>query len=93
MTDFTESETSQSCSVCGIRIMSDGNVMFSSGSVGTRAQLYARVCRYAQAQGCINQDKMRIGIITQEDGVPSEQNTQNSFMATNFRVNWKLFQT
>lgn len=93
MTDFTESEILQSCLVCGVRIMNDGNVMFSSGNVGTRAQLYARVCRYAQAKGCINQDKVRIGSIMQEDGFPSEQNTQNSFMATNFKVNWKLFQT
>lgn len=73
--------------------MDDSSVLFSSGSKATKAQLYARVCRYVQNRDCINQDKTRLGYIAREDGFPSEEDTQNSFRATNFTTDWKLFRT
>lgn len=48
----------ETCSVCGVKIMvgtvGGDRVMFSAGPPGTRAKLYARVCRYVDKAGCIN---------------------------------------
>lgn len=41
--------------------------MFSAGSPGTRAQLWARVCQYSQKPGCINKDRNAIGEIKPDD--------------------------
>jgi hypothetical protein len=43
-------------------------VKFSSGPVGTRARLYARVCQYTTRPDCINQDPDLIGEVLREDG-------------------------
>lgn len=57
----------QVCPVCGVKIIIIGGsdtaqnllrdrVLFSTGAPGTRADLWARVCRYANRPGCINKD-------------------------------------
>ncbi len=61
----------QICPVCGVSITEDGQVNFKSGSPGTRARLYARVCQYASQPGCINQESQLRGEITREDGFES----------------------
>lgn len=52
--------TPQTCPVCGVKILvgmvGGDRVIFSAGPPGTRAKLYARVCRYVQKAGCINQE-------------------------------------
>ena len=49
----------ETCPVCGVKIMvgivGGDRVQFSAGPPGTRAKLYARVCRYANNPRCINQ--------------------------------------
>ncbi|NMF85371.1 hypothetical protein [Nodosilinea sp. P-1105] len=51
--------STQTCSVCGVKILvgivGGDRVIFSAGPPGTRAKLYARVCRYVNKSGCINQ--------------------------------------
>ncbi len=59
------------CPVCGVSITEDGQVNFSTGSPGTRARLYARVCHYTQKPGCINQESQLRGELTREDGFDS----------------------
>ncbi|PSN13387.1 hypothetical protein C7293_16215 [filamentous cyanobacterium CCT1] len=50
----------QTCPVCGVKILvgivGGDRVLFSAGPPGTRARLYARVCRYVDKPGCINKD-------------------------------------
>jgi hypothetical protein len=50
----------QTCSVCGVKILAGivggDRVIFSAGPPGTRAKLYARVCRYVNKPGCINKE-------------------------------------
>jgi hypothetical protein len=57
----------QVCPVCGVKIIIIGGgdaaqnllrdrVLFSTGAPGTRSDLWARVCRYANRPGCINKD-------------------------------------
>lgn len=50
----------QTCSVCGVKILvgivGGDRVLFTAGPPGTRARLYARVCRYVDKAGCINKD-------------------------------------
>ena len=41
------------CPVCNIRIVGE-KVLFSHGGEGTKARLWARVCRHAVQEGCIN---------------------------------------
>ncbi|NEP15572.1 MAG: hypothetical protein F6J97_01570 [Leptolyngbya sp. SIO4C1] len=65
--ESTKQATGETCPVCGVTILGD-EVRFSSGSPGTRARLYARVCQYAQDRGCINKDPSQIGQVSQEDG-------------------------
>ena len=55
------------CPICSISITEDGQVNFSTGSPGTRARLYARVCQFAEKPGCINQDADLIGEPARED--------------------------
>ena len=55
------------CPVCGVKIEDGDKVIFSSGPVGTRARLWARVCNYAQKPGCINQDQATIGTVHEND--------------------------
>ncbi|MDX2212108.1 MAG: hypothetical protein SFY66_02350 [Oculatellaceae cyanobacterium bins.114] len=45
------------CPVCGVKIIGmigGDRVLFSVGPPGTRATLWARVCRFTQKPGCIN---------------------------------------
>lgn len=71
--DSNNSKNLQICPVCSISITDDGQVKFSTGSPGTRARLYARVCQYAQKPGCINQESELIGELTPEDGFESSE--------------------
>lgn len=43
----------QVCPACSVRLSGD-TVLWSTGKLGTRAQLAARVCCYAKKPGCIN---------------------------------------
>ncbi len=72
--DSNKTKNFQICPVCGVFITEDGKVNFAAGSPGTRARLYARVCRYAQDPGCINQESQLIGELTREDGFESGEN-------------------
>ena len=58
---------SETCPVCGVQIIGGDKVIFSSGPVGTRARLWARVCNYANKPGCINQDQEAIGRVHEND--------------------------
>ena len=60
--------TLQTCPVCGVSITQDGQVKFSTGSPGTRARLFARVCNFTQQPGCINQEPELVGEVTRADG-------------------------
>lgn len=55
------------CPVCGVKIEGGDKVIFSTGSPGTRARLWARVCNYVQKKDCINQDTDAIGTISGND--------------------------
>ncbi|GBF82438.1 hypothetical protein [Aphanothece sacrum] len=57
----------QTCPVCGVKIQGGDKVIFSSGPVGTRARLWARVCNYAQKPACINQNQEDIGSVKEND--------------------------
>lgn len=60
----------QVCPICGVKIIPLGNtdrVIFSTGAPGTRAKLWARVCRFVNRPGCINQDQARIGTVSSSD--------------------------
>jgi len=57
----------ETCPVCGVKIVGGDKVLFSSGSPGNRARLFARVCNYVQKPGCINQDQEAIGKISAND--------------------------
>ena len=59
--------SSQTCPVCGVKIVGGDKVIFSSGPMGTRARLWARVCNYAKKPGCINQDQQAIGDVQEND--------------------------
>ncbi|NJO73349.1 MAG: hypothetical protein HC833_06015 [Leptolyngbyaceae cyanobacterium RM1_406_9] len=67
--------TTQVCPVCGVRIVpaiGGDRVLFASGSPGSRATLWARVCQYARKPGCINKNRDTIGDIKPEDYYQSE---------------------
>ena len=55
------------CPVCGVKIEGGDKVLFSTGSPGTRARLWARVCNYAKKPDCINQNTDVIGPIGGND--------------------------
>ena len=55
------------CPVCQVKIEGGYKVIFSSGSVGTRGRLWARVCNYAKKPDCINRDESAIGEIQGND--------------------------
>jgi hypothetical protein len=57
----------QTSPVCGVKIEGGGKVIFSSGPVGTRARVWARVCNYVQKPACINQDIEAIGAVKEND--------------------------
>ena len=61
-------ENLQVCSICGVSITEDGQVNFSNGKPGTRARLYARVCKYTEKPECINREPELIGELTSQDG-------------------------
>jgi len=61
----------QICQICGVSITPQGQVNFSNGTPGTRARLYARVCKYTQKPECINQESELIGELTAKDGYES----------------------
>ena len=52
------------CPACEVSIDAQGKVYFSVGQPGTRAKLYARVCKFNQKPGCINQSPELIGEVT-----------------------------
>ena len=58
---------SKTCPVCGVKILGGDKVVFSSGPMGTRGRLWARVCNYAKPVGCINQDQEEIGQVHEND--------------------------
>lgn len=39
-----------------VGVVGGDRVLFSAGPAGTRARLWARVCRYVNKPGCINAD-------------------------------------
>ena len=58
----------QACSVCGVPITNQDEVLFTYGKPGTRAKLYARVCQYVNTKEkdyCLNKDFT--GSVTQSD--------------------------
>jgi hypothetical protein len=57
----------QVCPACGVKITATDQVLFSSGTPGSRGRLWARVCQYAKKSGCINQDEQAIGRIPAQD--------------------------
>ncbi|MGK7946071.1 MAG: hypothetical protein AB4058_16545 [Microcystaceae cyanobacterium] len=57
----------ETCPVCGVKIEDGDKVIFSSGPVGTRARLWARVCNYVEKPDCINKDKDTIGQVGDND--------------------------
>ncbi len=63
-------QTLSTCPVCGVSITDDGKVNFTVGKPGTRAKLYARVCKFNQKPGCINQEPELIGDIAPADSFP-----------------------
>jgi hypothetical protein len=66
----------QVCPVCGVKIqklVTGDRVLFSSGPPGTRAALWAKVCKYTDKAGCINRDKDSIGSINPQDYYQSER--------------------
>lgn len=69
----------QRCPICRVSIV-NGQVQFATGNQGTRAQLYARVCRYARIPGCINQNRVLIGEVMRIDGFPSEERPLQIFL-------------
>ncbi len=50
----------QTCQVCGASIDSEDKVYFNYGPTGSRERLYARVCRFAAAAGCINEGDRQV---------------------------------
>lgn len=57
----------KTCPVCGVQIEGKDKVLFSSGTSGTRARLWARVCNYVQQPSCINKDQVSLELIPQTD--------------------------
>ena len=57
----------KTCPVCGVKIEGKDKVLFSSGSSGTRARLWARVCNYVQQPSCINKDQVSVDMVTESD--------------------------
>ena len=66
------------CPVCQVSINQLGKVQFSSGQIGSRARLYARVCQYTNNPQCINDDPELIGEITTLDKYCSGDNLQKA---------------
>ncbi|MGB7414062.1 MAG: hypothetical protein WA902_07625 [Thermosynechococcaceae cyanobacterium] len=69
--DQPDSSALSTCPICGVSVTVDGRVNFTVGQPGTRAKLYARVCKFNQKPGCINQQSELIGEIAPEDGFQS----------------------
>lgn len=55
------------CPVCKVQIAAGDKVIFSTGPVGTRSKLWARVCQFTQNPDCINQNPDGIGQVKPED--------------------------
>lgn len=87
MTKPLHDEQSSTCSVCDVHIMSNNVVQFANGNNGTRAQLYARVCKFTQNQACINRSQVDRSKIMLADGFVNGQGNQDR------AVEWKLLQT
>ena len=66
---MTESgvQTCPKCQVKIVKMIGGDRVLFATGSAGTRAILWARVCQYAKSPACINQDRDRIGTVQTQD--------------------------
>jgi len=71
-------ENSQVCPVCKVSINKLGQVQFSSGQMGSRARLYARVCQYVDNRNCINSDPELIGEIKASDRYSTGDNLKNT---------------
>lgn len=56
----------EQCPVCSVKIEND-SVLFSCGSPGTRAKLWARVCRFNKKEGCINQFNPEVDTVKRSD--------------------------
>lgn len=66
----------QVCPVCGVKILKvigGDRVLFAAGPPGTRATLWAKVCKYTDKPGCINRDKDSIGPVNPQDYYQSER--------------------
>jgi hypothetical protein len=53
-------ENTQTCPVCGVKIVKmigGDRVIFSTGPVGTREVLWAKVCQHTKNLACLNKDK------------------------------------
>ncbi|MGK7872468.1 MAG: hypothetical protein AB4426_03910 [Xenococcaceae cyanobacterium] len=85
--DSNNPKNLQTCPVCSVSITEDGQVNFSTGSPGTRARLYARVCQYTQKPGCINQESQLIGSLSDEDGFESGEDLLMPFSSTTGATN------
>ncbi|GFE67624.1 hypothetical protein [Chroococcus sp. FPU101] len=62
--------STQICPVCGVKIqkmIGSDRVVFAHGPAGTRAKLWARVCKFVDNSQCINQDEKAIGAVTTTD--------------------------
>lgn len=67
MPTVTACPNKEICPVCGVEIENKSKVNFSVGPSGTRAKLWARVCRFHSHDGCINRDEAAIGEIKNND--------------------------
>lgn len=74
--------TSQTCSICGVRIEAAAGgdrVYFSYGPPGDRAKLWSRVCKFVSDRpGCLNQDQSAIGTIGANSGYNPDPNAKPS---------------
>ena len=61
-----QQDRTESCPVCGVKILKmvgGDKALFSVGPPATRSTLWTRVCQYAQKPGCINKNYNAIGEI------------------------------
>lgn len=54
------------CPICQVQIVDD-KVQFAYGGNGTKARLWARVCRHATQAGCVNDYSERDYLLDEQD--------------------------
>ncbi|WP_017325336.1 hypothetical protein [Synechococcus sp. PCC 7336] len=54
------------CPICHVHISGD-KVQFAYGGEGTKARLWARVCRHAKQAGCINDYRQSNRLFDEQD--------------------------